>query len=193
MTQQWHSISDILAGAAAPHWAVGLAIWVRDTIGRPLPALGRQGALCPFVPQALTLSSLFACDGMACDELEGLVAAVERATLRFTSDFPLQGEADRLKGLMVAFPNLQRERGRLLREVRTVVKPSLIAAGLTCGEFYEDNNDRSVRNSELRIAGSPVPCVIIRRLQSHDKIFLQSQPELYQIFLRSMNSSINDG
>jgi hypothetical protein len=84
--------------------------------------------------------------------------------------------------LIYAFPKMPHSRAGILMEVRKTVKPTLIQAGLTCGEFYADNEDRSVRNASIRIASSPVPCIVVRHLTPHDKLFLESQPELYVLY-----------
>lgn len=194
---KWYPISALLAGMPGPTWGLELAVWLRDIVARPLPALGRAGALCPFVLRALELSSLFTCDGRAGDGWAGdaadLVRAAESARDNFLIQYPLAGEADNLKAVMIAFPELPPANWPALKSARATVKPGIIAQGLTCSEFYPDNDDRSVHNTEIPIARSPVPCIIIRRLQSHDRIFLRSQPDLYPIFLRRAKKGDSDG
>lgn len=194
---KWYCMTDLLAGEDGPAWALELALWLRDTVAQPLPALGRAGALCPFVPRALELSTLFACDGRIDEHrprgVPDLVRAVRSARGRFEIEFPLSGEADNLKAVMVAFPGMPAEDCPALKAARAIVKPGFIAHGFTCSEFYPDNDDRSVHNPEVPIARSPVPCLIIRRLQTHDRIFLRSQPDLYPIFLRRMKERRHDG
>ncbi|MGH7070230.1 MAG: DUF6875 domain-containing protein [Acetobacteraceae bacterium] len=193
---RWYGISALLAGTPGPAWALELAVWLRDTVAQKLPALGREGALCPFVPRALELASLFTCDGRTGDGWSGsvpdLVRAVASARVRFGTEFVLAGEADNLQALIVAFPGLATANWLALKAARAIVKPDLIAQGLTCSEFYPDNEDRSVHNPEIPIARSPIPSIIIRRLQPHDRIFLRSQPDLYPIFLRRMKELQND-
>lgn len=189
---EWHSVTAVLAGEPAPPWVRVLATWIRDTIGAPLPPLGRVGALCPFVPRALELGSLFACEGVA-ENQDAIASAVEGARRGFADTFALEGEADNLKAVAVGFPKLARAKWLSLKAVRTLVKPDFIADGFTLSEFHDDSDDRSVRNSVVRIGGSPVACIVIRRLQIHDEIFLRSQPELYPIFCAQMKARRRDG
>lgn len=189
---RWYSIRAVLDGDAAPRWASALAAWVRDTVGAPLPALGRAGSLCPFVPRALQLASLFACDSLT-DDPGDIRRVIEAAKRDFPTTFPLRGEADNLKALIVAFPKLQPLLWPALKAARTTVKPDFIASGLTLSEFHDGSDDRSVHNHEVRIGRSPVPCIVIRRLQTHDALFLRSQPTLYPIFLRRMKHSASNG
>lgn len=196
-SSEWYGMTALLAGGGGPTWAFTLAHWLRDTVAQPLPALGRAGALCPFVPRALELSSLFACDGRTGDGWTGgvpdLVRAVQSAKGSFETTFPLAGEADNLKAVMVTFPGMPPEDWPALKVARTIVKPDFIAHGFTCSEFYPTNDDRSVHNPEVPIARSPVPCIIIRRLQTHDRIFLRSQPDLYPLYVRRMKERQDDG
>ncbi|MGH7119470.1 MAG: DUF6875 domain-containing protein [Acetobacteraceae bacterium] len=194
---KWYAMTALLAGERGPDWAFELAVWLRDTVAQPLPALGRGGALCPFVPRALELSSLFACDGRTADGWTGgvpdLVRAVQSARGCFDAKFPLTGEADNLKAVMVAFPGMRPDDWPRLKVVRAIVKPDFIALGFTCSEFYSNNDDRSVHNPDVPIARSPIPCIIIRRLQTHDRIFLRSQPALYPIYLRHVKERQDNG
>lgn len=194
---KWYGMTALLTGDNGPPWAVELALWLRDTVAEPLPAVGRAGPLCPFVPRALELCTLFACDGRTSDGWGGgvpdLVRAVRSAKDRFETEFPLTGEADNLKAVIVTFPGMPPVDWPALKAARTIVKPDLIAHGFTLSEFYPNNDDRSVHNSEVPIARSPVPCIIIRRLQIHDRIFLRSQPELYPLFLQRMGERPGNG
>ena len=75
---------------------------------------------------------------------------------------------------------------------RHAIKPEFIQSMLTCGEFYPENDDRSVRNREYRVAKSPVPLLAIRYLSPHDELFLRLQPELYTIFLQQVKGRDED-
>lgn len=192
ITTNWRSISAILDGEPAPEWAQTVAHWIRYTIGEPVAGLGREGALCPFVPRALELGSLFTCDAMTTAP-RAVRGVIETAKGTFGSTFPLEGEADNLKALIIAFPHLPRSDWPTLKAARTAVKSHFIANGFTLSEFHDDSDDRSVRNPEIRIGHAPIPCIIVRRLQVHDVIFLRSQPALYPIYLRRMKASHGNG
>lgn len=190
-TPEWYSISAVLGGDPAPPWALALATWICGTMAVSLPALGRAGALCPFVPRALKLASLFTCDGKT-DRPSDIQRVIETAAHNFSTTCPLKDEADHLKALIVAFPTLQRRHWPALKRARTAVKPAFIADGLTLSEFHDESDDRSVRNQRICIGRSPVPSIIIRRLQIHDEIFLRSQPTLYPIFLQRLKASLSN-
>lgn len=188
----WHNISAILEGEAAPEWAKTIAHWIRYDVGEPVAGLGREGALCPFVPRALELGSLFTCD--AGTAAPGAIRdVIETARSTFDGTFPLAGEADNLKALVIAFPRLARADWPALKAARTAVKADFIATGFTLSEFHDESDDRSVRNPEIRIGHAPIPCIVVRRLQVHDVIFLRSQPALYPIYLRRMQATHGNG
>lgn len=96
------------------------------------------------------------------------------------------------KSLLVAFPHCWEDQDGIMEELRVAIKPQFLRLGVTCGEFYSSNDDRSVRNSDMLVAQSPVPLIAIRYLTPHDELFLKTQPELYKIFSEWKEGDLNE-
>lgn len=169
-------------------WLPDVIDWLYNTVARAHPQLQRSGALCPFVPPALDRDLLFLTVAENITyELPAMVGYLERVRDTFLATPPSPPQKDAVyKSLLVVFPEVPSAQPDLLKQVRIAFKPSLLEYGVTCGEFYPTNEDRSVRNTEYRIAESPVHLIALRYLTPHDDLFLKSQPDLYPIFLQRM-------
>ncbi|MEU3036777.1 DUF6875 domain-containing protein [Streptomyces griseoaurantiacus] len=165
---------DLLGGDAGSR----LMSWLTDTVAAPAPELGRPGALCPFVRPALDARRLYGVVLDGAPEDPATEAAVRREAERFLTAEPVQPDPRSVhKSLLLVLPGAERQ-----EEVTALVariKLDLIKSGLTCGEFYPDCDDRSVRNERVRVATSPVPLIALRYLTKHDELFLRSQPTYY--------------
>jgi Domain of unknown function (DUF6875) len=173
-----------LASAAADEFdaSLGAALlaWLHGTVAAPAPQLGRSGALCPYLPATMRTGLLFA-TVVGPDNSDPL-AQLRRRACEFRVQPPIGSQPGAInKALLVLFP------GRLNAQVAALaaeIKLDLITAGMTCGEFYQDNDDRSARNPAVRVATSPVPLIALRYLTTHDELFLASQPQYYAAFLK---------
>lgn len=178
-------VQEVLAAPGNfPLWAYETASWVADTVGAPSPALGRSGALCPFVPAALETGGLglLQCDLSDSEHVDQGVSFVRETAGRFERrafSRPLK-EAVSMSWIVV-FP-LLRDKASVLADICLAIKPLLLSRGLTCGEFYQENSDVSVRNDQVLIARSPWPCIAIRLSTPHDELFLRRRPDLHEIF-----------
>ena len=175
-------------GTAQMPWLPEVIDWLYNTVGKAHPQIQRSGALCPFVPPALDRDLLFLmiAEDISYD-LPAMVGYLERVRDTFLATPPNPPQKDAVyKSLLVVFPDVPKAQPDLLKQVRIALKPSLLQHGITCGEFYPTNEDRSVRNSDYRIAESPVHLIAFRYLTPHDDLFLKSQPDLYPIFLQRM-------
>lgn len=183
MTPLALNASRVLADPAAPAWAADTARWARDELGRAVPALGRPGTLCPYMPKALREERVELLD---CP-LPGVCAAdlathLKRAAREFAEEAGRLEPAEALLSCRIVVYTALAVPDRVLTEVRRRVKPLLLAQGLTTGEFFPENDDRSVRNATVPIARSPWPALVLRHSTPHDRIFLADQPELYRLF-----------
>lgn len=183
----WISASALMEGrvSTAPDWSREIARWLASTVMRHDAALLRPGALCPFVAPAIVKDLVFMVDGGASTtDMESIVRVLHEQRCLFLGAFSDAQDSEYMhKSLIVAFPGLLPHQWDILCDVRIAVKPSFIASGVTCGEFYPSSEDRSARNQRVRVARSPVPCVVLRYLSPHDELFLRTQPELYRLFL----------
>lgn len=185
MSRDWLRAADLADDLPAqPAWLRELLTWVTEFVGRPRPEMSRGGDVCPFVRPALRKNTIL----VGISELDGGdLAAICDELLGLRADFlalaPAPPDPEHVnKALVHTFPRISSAEGALLKRAREVIKPAFLEVGLTCGEFYDANEDRSVRAAELRIAASPVPCLAVRYLMPHDELFLKSQPDLYPIY-----------
>ncbi|WP_067497402.1 DUF6875 domain-containing protein [Actinoplanes sp. TFC3] len=173
----WSEVSDASALLGAEP-AQRLMDWLVGTVAAPAPELGRPGALCPFVRPSLDARKLFAVVVPGSPESTATETAVRRETQAFLNAAPTRSDPRSVhKSLLIVLPDAQRE-----QEVTTLVariKLDLIRSGMTCGEFYPQCDDRSVRNGEVKVATSPMPLIALRYLTKHDELFLRSQPQYY--------------
>jgi hypothetical protein len=170
----------------APSWATALVRWMHEFVVRPHPALGRAGAVCPYLAPSLKRNLVFLTEGSP-DVADAAGATDDLLTHldQFIRHPPTCDVPDHsFKCLMVAYPRLQDRTTSLLTVARTRVKSAFVRSGTTCGEFYPTSEDRSVRSDALFVARAPVAAVAIRYLSPHDELFLKAQPALYALFLQ---------
>jgi hypothetical protein len=184
----WTSIAAIAKSAPATRqrWSEPMRLWLKETVMKPDPRLGRRGAVCPFVATAVDEDVLWfsecSVDG---DDRRSLSRDLSwHAELFRKATKPLPTARRQTTAVVVVYPHIMIDKAAVLSEVRRETKPALLAEGLTCGEFYPMSDDRSARNTEMRIACSPVPCIAVRYLTNHDELFLRTQPALFEYFVR---------
>jgi len=173
----WYPVEDT-AEMLGAQVSAELTSWLVDTVAAAAPELGRPGALCPFVRPALDARRLYAVVVPGSPEAAETEAATRREAAAFLTAPPVQPDPRAVhKSLLIVLPDARNQ-----REVTTLVqrvKLDLIRSGMTCGEFYPECDDRSVRNNEVKVATSPVPLIALRYLTKHDELFLRSQPQYY--------------
>ncbi|PEQ66868.1 DUF6875 domain-containing protein [Bacillus cereus] len=166
------------------YWIKDVLEWLENTIGKPTPHIRRKGATCPFVPKALDIDSIYLTFPKEnIEEISQLAEYMIHCMNEFLQTPPhIADESAIYKSFIVAFPYLNESNSIILKKLRAKIKPYFIRNGVTCGEFFEENTDKSVRNEEFYVAKSPVPLIAIRYVTPHDELFLKSQPELYKVF-----------
>lgn len=179
--------------AARPAELPGLAVtldWVHRFLDRPHPALGRTGAVCPFVGGALKLDTLWLAQipGRRIDR-ETLVAWAGSYRDVFLALKPTDEEGRINKAIVLVFPDLdQRTAGDLISGVQRDLKPRFVAWGLMIGEFFAGNDTPGLRNPDFRPLASPLPMLAIRHMVESDLPFLArtlDTAEARSRFLRS--------
>ncbi|WP_063061507.1 DUF6875 domain-containing protein [Nocardia sienata] len=152
------------------------ARWARSVIGGPSPALGRAGALCPYVPAAISRDTLTVVEstdtarpvmidtlldeaGWLAEQL-GRTPAGERIWVAHLLVFTRIG----------ANPDV-------LTEIRTDLRGRLLRQGITIGEFYRDSRDTSIRNPRHSVGRAPWPCFALRAYMPQDGKILRIRPD----------------
>lgn len=180
--------SEVEAGPADSPLAVTVA-WVRAFLGKPHPEVGRAGPVCPFVPAALTLDTVWLAEiaDPALDE-DRLATLLDDYRALFLELDPRSGQASLNKTILIVFPNLGENGAEAVDRVQAAAKPGFVEAGLMLGEFHARNESPGLRNPEFRPLRSPVPMLAMRHMVETDLPFLRRSldtPEVRTQFLRS--------
>ena len=152
--------------------------WITAFITAPHASLPRSGAVCPFVQPALQRDTVWVRLARDVgDDLNRLHDVLQCEANRFASHPPSSEDPNHVfKALLLCFPDLPDKNAGVLKTLRRQAKADLLAMGLTCGEFYPGNPDRSVHTDALLVADSPVPFLALRPLARHDQLFLKGTP-----------------
>lgn len=151
--------------------------WLRSYVARPHPELGRPGAVCPFVGQALATDkiSVAAYWFGAEPDADAMAGALAEATECFRELVRAETEPD-LVSLVVAFPELGPEQWHLIDEGHRAAKPGLVAAGLMLGQFHPECAAPAAHNPAFPVNRAPVAAMVIRLMAAHDILFLEESP-----------------
>lgn len=152
------------------------AHWVQSVIGGQAPALGRAGALCPYVPAAIsrdTLTVAESTDTARPDMIDTLLD--EAGWLAEQLGRTPAGERIWVAHLLV-FPRIGAQ-PQVLTEIRTELRARLLSQGITIGEFYRDSPDTSIRNPRHSVGRAPWPCFALRAYMPQDGKILRIRPD----------------
>ena len=173
-----------------PASPLGLVVgWIRGFLARPHPELGRPGLVCPFVPGALKIDSIWL------TEMAETVASFERLSAIITGyrnifpeTEPRSGPEAMNKVFLVAFSSFGPEGTAVIEKVQSTLKRYFVDMGLLVGEFHSANANPGLHNPDFRPLRSPVPMLAIRHLVESDLAFLNRDfysPSLRVAYLRS--------
>jgi hypothetical protein len=148
--------------------------WISSYVVKPHPDLGRSGFVCPYVPPAMKLNSVWlAVVRTEAATTSDLCGIVEKYLKLYQSPETTTQEGHELKTLILIFPDIkEQEAPYLIRDVHNKMKPLIVEAGLMLGEFYEGNPSPGLHNPQFHPLTSPVPLLIYRRMVPNDLVFL---------------------
>ena len=155
-----------------------VADWIKSFVVRPHKDLGRDGPVCPFVPESLERKTLWlAPEHIADRSVTAVVELMNGYKRRFLDAQPKDGDAANYKVIVVIFTDLPANRAqRIFGEVlRELAVPSYVEDGILFGPFYEGNEGTAIYNSGFRPFQSPVPFLFVRHGVISDwKFFLDN-------------------
>ena len=174
-----------------------IAAWVRNYLAMPHRELGRRGTVCPFVPEALELDTVWLTvvetspsEGAHVEDL------VARAAEVFLGLEPRTGEASLFKALLMIFPNVgDEEAPDFIDGVQRKLKPLFVERGLMLGEFHRRNAAPGLYNSAFHPLRSPIPMLVVRSMVESDVVFLMRDydpPALRVRFLTAYLERLRD-
>lgn len=173
-----------------PASPLGLVVaWIRGFLARPHPELGRPGLVCPFVPGALKMDSIWLTEmAEANPTFERLSAIITGYRDVFPKTEPKSGPEAMNKVFLVAFPGFGPDGTAVIEKVQSALKRYFVDMGLLVGEFHSANANPGLHNPDFRPLQSPVPMLAIRHLVESDLAFLNRDfysPSLRAAYLRS--------
>jgi hypothetical protein len=166
--------------------------WIRGFLARPHPQLGRHGSVCPFVPAALELDTIWMAEvAEATPSFERISSIINGYRNAFLETEPKSGAEAINKAFLVVFPSLTAsgaEDAAIIDKVQSSLKRQFVEVGLMLGEFHATHEGRGLRNPDFRPLRSSLPILAIRHMVESDLPFLMREtysPQLRSVFLRS--------
>lgn len=163
--------------------------WIRGFLARPHPQLGRPGLVCPFVPTALALDTIWMAEvPEEAPSFERISAIITEYRNVFLEMEPTSGPEAMEKVFLVVFPSLGARGSDVIDKVHANLKRYFVEIGLLVGEFHAANDGPGLRNPDFRPLRCPVPMLAIRHLVESDLPFLTREfysPQERSSFLRS--------
>ncbi len=164
--------------------------WMFSFLSQPHPDLGRTGAVCPYVPHALKINTIWLTEvedpHITRAQIEELIACFHQVFLGLE---PREGLGIINKALLIVFPHITPEQApELIDKVQQALKPVYTRSGLMLGEFHRDNRSPGLRNPHFFPLRSPYPMLVIRHMVDSDLPFLmrdEDSPDVRIGFLRS--------
>ena len=169
----------------SPASPLGLVVgWIRGFLARPHPELGRPGLVCPFVPGALKMDSIWLTEmAETVPSFERLSAIITGYRNVFLETEPKSGPEAMNKVFLVAFPSFGPDGTAVIEKVQSTLKRYFVDMGLLVGEFHAANANPGLHNPDFRPLRSPVPMLAIRHLVESDLAFLNR--DFYPVSLRA--------
>lgn len=151
--------------------------WVEGFLARPHPDLGREGKVCPFVPESLARNTIQFFVVRLADKDPNDTSVIEKHVQHFRDYFLQQekseGKANIFRSLLMIFPDITDDEAPVLIDsVQKKLKPSFVREGLMLGEFHAHNQGPGLRNPNFRPLRSPIPLLAIRHMVESDIDFL---------------------
>jgi hypothetical protein len=151
-----------------------LASWARDYLCRPHADLGRPGPVCPYMPRAMRLESVYLALVTGPDATAPRLAARMHRYRRWMA----AGPPDPDRALLVALPELAAgEYEPVIEATQRRLKSDFVDEGLMIGEFHPGPPAApGIRNAAFRPLYAPVPLLAVRRMVAADRPFLEEDP-----------------
>lgn len=172
----WDQILD--EDGAAPNIYQSMLCYVRMFLGKPHPAVGRKGPVCPFVPKSLQLDAVRMSVVRTADVPSNeLRATLTQLLLDFLPKFealePSKGRQRQYKTVILIFPDISlADAVDVIDGAQVDAKVHFVAKGIMVGEFHAANNAAGLRNPDFYPLRTPHPCLAIRYMVPGDFVFM---------------------
>jgi len=187
-------------GEDLPIMAKTLA-WIRDFLAKPHPDLGRPGPVCPFIPNAINLNTVWMkvirTQNPTVAQIESIVEPYRDVFIKLE---PTDAKSAINKAILLIFPDVPLQEAPLLIDgVKQKLKSSFVKEGLMLGEFHGLNPSGGLHNPDFRPLRSPAPMLAIRFMVSTDLPFLMKSTDpakeralFLTAYLARFGSSLDD-
>jgi hypothetical protein len=160
--------------------------WIVDYLEAPHPALGRKGAVCPYMRRSrLEKATHVTAVGGAHIDPDGLKALLLALSDRFSS-LPC-GSSPINRAVILLLPDVpQAEADALFDPLLAELRPVFVARNQMIGEFHAGPPARpGLHNPDFRPLYAPFPMMAIRTLVRQDIAFLRGDRELERLHARA--------
>jgi hypothetical protein len=169
-----------------------VADWIKTFVAKPHKDLGREGAVCPFVPGSLERKTLWLAPEQIADRSVPAVIELMNGYIRRLLDAqPTYGDDTQYKTIVVVFPDLPADRAQGLFDdvLQALATPSYAEDGILFGPFYEGNDGTALYNASFRPFTSPVPFLFVRLGVVSDWKFFLGNEDLLSLWARRIGES----
>ena len=153
--------------------------WIKSFVAKPHKELGRSGPVCPFVPRALDLQTIWLAPERTADRsVLDIVQRMNSYRRLFLDVRPDAGDDADYKSFVVVFTDLSADRAKNLFAdiLQHLGVPSYADDGLVMGGFYQTSEGSALYNPNFRPFKSPVPFLLMRHTVISDwKFFLDNE------------------
>jgi hypothetical protein len=161
--------------------------WIESFICQPHPALGREGAVCPYVSisreKGLFWLAAYPGARLSVEEV-GAVTSIYRDW--FLALEPRAGTDAQYKTLLITFPDIaESDTPAIIDQAQLLLKPTFVQQSLMIGQFHAVSDEPGVWNPAFRPLRSPVPLLVMRPMVPHDILFLTMEKEFVRAYLES--------
>ena len=166
--------------------------WIKSFVARPHKDLGRNGPVCPFVPEGLDRKTLwFASEHIADRSVPEVVQLMNEYKTQFLQTQPIDGDGANYKVIVVVFPDLRADhaQGVFGDVLQQLALPSYEKDGILFGPFYEGNQGTALYNSGFRPFQSPVPFLFVRLGVISDWKFFLDNDDWLNLWARRYGAS----
>ena len=155
-----------------------LDAWVRTTICRPLPSLGRTSPLCPFVPNAVRKGQVRYAPVSGCRHPAEVEAAMVALVQRFERLWPRRGQDFPLDCVVAAFVDVASDDADrlVIGPHHERLKTYCVQRGLMLGEFAPGYFLAASANPATNVGEAPLPVLVLRHMVATDRRFLGTDP-----------------
>jgi hypothetical protein len=169
-----------------------VADWIKNFVAKPHKDLGREGAVCPFVPGSLERKTLWlAPERIADRSVPAVIELMNGYIKRVLEAQPTYGDDTQYKVIVVVFPDLPADRAQGLFDdvLQALAAPSYAEDGILFGPFYEGNEGTALYNASFRPFTSPVPFLFVRLGVVSDWKFFLDNEDLLNLWARRFGES----